>query len=423
MIIPSIDIQNGQAVQLINGEKLAIEAGDPVPLAEKFGRTGPIAVIDLDAALGRGSNEAQIRALCQKTRCRVGGGIRDLQTALNWLNAGAEQIIIGTAATRELLAELPRERVIVALDARNDEVVVNGWTQGTGRSVESRMEELRDLVSGFLVTFVEKEGMMQGTRLDRVAALQAAAGSCRLTIAGGVTTTEDIRLLDDRGVDAQVGMALYTGRINLAEGFSAPLRTDREDGLWPTIVVDEYDRALGLCYSNLCSLSEALESGQGVYWSRSRGLWRKGESSGATQELLAVSMDCDRDTLRFKVRQHGPGFCHLNTCSCFGQLRGIPSLSRTLESRRENAPAGSYTRRLFENPALLSAKMLEEAQELTEAELDSEVAWEAADVLYFTLATLAQRGVPLSRVLSELDQRALQVTRRAGDAKIKETLQ
>ena len=104
-------------------------------------------------------------------------------------------------------------------------------------------------------------------------------------------------------------------------------------------------------------------------------------------------------------------------------MREIPSLSRTLESRRENAPAGSYTRRLFENPALLSAKMLEEAQELTEAELDSEVAWEAADVLYFTLATLAQRGVPLSRVLSELDQRALQVTRRAGDAKIKETLQ
>ena len=235
MIIPSIDIQNGQAVQLINGEKLAIEAGDPVPLAEKFGRTGPIAVIDLDAAMGRGSNEAQIRALCQKTRCRVGGGIRDLQTALNWLNAGAEQIIIGTAATRELLAELPRERVIVALDARNDEVVVNGWTQGTGRSVESRMEELRDLVSGFLVTFVEKEGMMQGTRLDRVAALQAAAGSCRLTIAGGVTTTEDIRLLDDRGVDAQVGMALYTGRINLAEGFSAPLRTDRETGSGPPL--------------------------------------------------------------------------------------------------------------------------------------------------------------------------------------------
>ena len=423
MIIPSIDIQGGQAVQLINGEKLAVEAGDPSPLAERFGRTGPIAVIDLDAAMGTGSNREQIKTLCQQTRCRVGGGIRDAQTALDWLNNGAEQIIIGTAASRELLAQLPRERVLVALDAKYDEVVVNGWTKGTGRTVESRMEELRDVVAGFLVTFVENEGLMQGTRLDRVAALQNAAGGCSLTIAGGVTTAEDIRRLDALGVDAQVGMALYTGRMSLAEGFAAPLTSDRPDGLWPTVVVDEYERALGLCYSNLQSLTEALESGRGVYWSRSRGLWKKGESSGATQQLLAVDIDCDRDTLRFKVRQNGPGFCHLKTLSCFGNLGGLPALSERLERRKEKAPQGSYTKRLFADPELLSAKLREEAQELTEAQAAEDVVWEAADVFYFTLATLAQRGVPLTEVLHQLDQRALQVTRRPGNAKTKETLQ
>lgn len=263
---------------------------------------------------------------------------------------------------------------------------------------------------------------MRGTRLDRVTALQAAAIGCSLTIAGGVTTPRDIQQLDALGVDAQVGMALYTGKMSLAEGFAAPLRSDRADGLWPTIVVDEYERALGLCYSNLRSLEEALESGRGVYWSRSRGLWRKGESSGATQELIAIDIDCDRDTLRFKVRQHGPGFCHLKTCSCFGDLGGIPALSERLEKRRESAPKGSYTQRLFQDPTLLSAKMLEEAKELTEAKETEEVAWEAADVFYFTLATLAQRGVSLSTVLNQLDQRALRVTRRPGNAKTTENL-
>ena len=124
MIIPSIDLMGGQAVQLIGGEKKAIEAGDPMPIADRFSVAGPLAVIDLDAALGQGDNSDLIRAILRRHPCRVGGGIRDEHTAISWLDAGAEQVILGTAATPDLLSKLPRQRIIAALDARDGEVVV-----------------------------------------------------------------------------------------------------------------------------------------------------------------------------------------------------------------------------------------------------------------------------------------------------------
>ena len=144
MIVPSIDLQDGKAVQLVGGEKLALEAGDPAPIAERFALVGEVAVVDLDAALGRGSNAAVIEPLLRIAPCRVGGGIRDAQTARSWLDRGAIKVVLGTAAVPEVLQELPRERTIAALDARHGEVVVKGWTEGTGRTVLERIKELRE---------------------------------------------------------------------------------------------------------------------------------------------------------------------------------------------------------------------------------------------------------------------------------------
>lgn len=417
MIIPSIDLMGGQTVQLVGGKEHALDAGDPVPIARRFGRVGEIAVIDLDAALGQGNNRELVEATCRIARCRVGGGIRDEATARHFLDAGAAKIILGTAARPELLSKLPRERLIVALDAVDGEVVVEGWRTKTGASIADRMRELRDLTGGFLVTFVEREGRMQGTALERVAELREAAGDAALTIAGGVTTAAEIAELDRMGVDAQVGMALYTGRIGLAEAFAAPLTSDRPDGLFATTVVDEHGRALGLAYSNHESLREAIETGTGVYHSRKRGLWRKGASSGATQELLSVALDCDRDALRFTVRQGDPGFCHVGTTSCWGELGGLPALANLLATRVHDAPSGSYTARLFGDPALLRAKLIEEAGELSDAEGREAVAAEVADVVYFALVAAARAGVTLADVERILDQRALRLTRRPGDAK------
>ncbi|MEL6497098.1 MAG: phosphoribosyl-ATP diphosphatase [Planctomycetota bacterium] len=417
MIVPSIDIMDGNAVQLIGGEKKAIDAGDPRPIADRFGLVGEVAVIDLDAALGRGSNESVITDLLARAPCRVGGGIRDARAAIRWLDAGARKVILGTAATPDVLRELPRDRVIAALDARDGEVVTEGWTKNTGARVEDRIDELRDLVGGFLITFVEREGRMTGLPMQRIEQIVGRAADVRVTIAGGIRSASDIADADARGADAQVGMALYSGVFDLAEGLCAPLRSDRPDGLWPTVVCDPAGRCLGLAYSNIESVRRALGDRRGVYHSRSRGsLWIKGETSGDTQDLIAVAADCDRDTLRFTVRQHG-GFCHLGTRTCFGHANGVSALDATVTERIASPPAGSYTARLLADAGLLGSKLREEANELAEASGAEHAAEEAADLLYFALVAARSKGASLDDIERVLDDRARRVTRRPGDAK------
>ncbi len=412
MIVPSIDIVRGRAVQLIGGETEAIDAGDPQPILEKFSLAGEVAVIDIDAARGEGNNRDLIRNLCRRAPIRVGGGIRDVETALDWLDAGAAKVIIGTAAAPEVLTRLPSDRVIAALDSRNGEVVTHGWREGSGQSLFDRISLLNDVCAGFLVTFVELEGQMRGTDLERARAVIAAAGDSRVTIAGGITTAEEIAEIDRLGADSQVGMALYSGRLSVARAIAAPLESDRADGLWPTVVVDDRGTALGLAWSSAGSLERAVEGRRGVYQSRSRGVWEKGETSGSTQELLKIDLDCDRDALRFTVRQHGSGFCHLHTRTCWGKDGGLSRLSRRISSMGTGQSLESNTARLLGNPGLLRSKLREEADELASATSREDVIAEAADLLYFTLVKAAASGVGIEDIEEELERRSLRLRRR-----------
>jgi len=414
MIVPSIDLRGGKAVQLIGGKELAIDAGDPRPIARQFGIVGEIAVIDLDGALGTGTNEETIIELLKIADCRVGGGIRSLDAATKWLDLGAKKIILGTAATPELLKQIPKERVIAAVDAMNGKVVVEGWEKQTAFSITEKINELKPYVSGFLVTFVESEGRLKGIDLGKVKEVVAAAAPIRVTVAGGVTTLEELREIHLMGADAQVGMALYTGRMSLGDAVGCLLP---EVDLWPTIVCNERREALGFVYSNRESLDVAIKEQRGVYHSRKRGLWRKGETSGQTQELLKVELDCDSDALRFIVKQEGTGFCHLGTQSCWGEISELSKLEKTLLERKNSSPEGSYSGRLLKDSALLNAKIKEEAIELTEASSAVDIRNEAADVIYFTLTKLVSANVKLSEVEDELKRRALKISRRAGDAK------
>lgn len=416
MLIPSIDIQRGQAVQLIGGKELALEAGDPQQLLKHFSLIGEVAVIDLDAALSSGSNAPLIEELASLAPIRVGGGIHSLECAKRFLDAGAKKVIIGSKAEPDFLAPLPRERVIVALDSLNGEVCIDGWRTRSGRSVYARMAELRDFVSGFLVTFIEKEGRMLGIDLEQVKRLREAAAGAALTVAGGITTAAEIRALDEMGVDAQLGMALYTGRIKLGEAFSAVLKVN-SNGLIPTLVTDETGALLGLVWSNRESIDESLSSGQAVFFSRTRGLWRKGESSGNRLELRRILVDCDRDALCFQVQKLGSAFCHRGVLSCFGEVNGISALVETLKARRKEAPNGSYTKRLYDDPELLGAKIREEAAELTCAVEKEDVIQEVADVIYFSLVKLHAAGGEFSALAKELNRRSLRITRRPGERK------
>jgi phosphoribosyl-ATP pyrophosphohydrolase len=253
--------------------------------------------------------------------------------------------------------------------------------------------------------------------LERARSLVAAAGGRRVTFAGGLATAAEIAALDWLGADVQVGTALATGSLGLAEAFAAPLQSDRPDGLWPTLACDEGGRALGLAWSDLESLEEAFATGRGVYRSRNRGLWRKGEGSGAIQRLIRAELDCERDAIRFLVRQEGSGFCHSGSRGCFGEGSGIELLARRVAERLAEAPEGSYTRRLLEDPALLSSKLREEADELGRARGPREAAAEAADLIYFGIVKAVGEGASLADIEAELDRRSLRVTRRGGAPK------
>ena len=421
MIVPSIDVINGRAVQLRRGREFALDGGDPLARLEEFAVAGEVAVVDLDAALGRGSNAELIREMVRRAPCRVGGGIRDRDAARAWLDAGAAKIVIGTAASPELCGTLPRERVIAAVDAERGQVVVDGWRRETGVPVLERIRALAPSVGGFLFTQVEREGAMDGFDFQAVVAAVHSAGDARVTAAGGITTTIEIAELDRIGADAQVGMALYTGRLTLGAAVAAPLAKPVENGgrgVWPTVVCDEWGRALGLVWSTPESLTRAVEERRGVYWSRSRqALWVKGETSGNTQQLLRVDLDCDRDALRFSVRQHGAGFCHLERPACWPAEFALDDLERTIVTRAASSDPDSRTSKLLGDPALLAAKLREEAAELAKAETPGEVVHETADLLYMALVALVGGGGSLAEVRAELARRHARVTRRPMTAK------
>jgi phosphoribosyl-ATP pyrophosphohydrolase/phosphoribosyl-AMP cyclohydrolase len=412
MIIPSIDLMDGKAVQLRQGREKVLERDDPLELAEEFGRFGEIAVIDLDAAMGIGSNTEVIRELCKRAECRPGGGIRSVERARELVSYGATKVIVGTTAFEndainhaflgEISSAVGRERLMIAVDALSQEIVTQAWKHQTGLDLFAVLPDLQRYASSFLFTCVEREGMLQGTDMETIRRLAEAAPDSSLTVAGGITTQEEVVALARMGLDAQLGMALYTGRLDLVECFIESLNW-RSD-LLPTVTCDQDGQILMLAYSNKESLRKTFETGSMWYFSRSRDkLWRKGETSGHVQTFVRMRADCDRDALLATVRQRGAA-CHLGSYSCFGDKRfTLQELSRVVEARLENPTPGSYTATL--TPDLVREKLLEEANEVVEAEGRAHITHEAADVLYFLVALLARSGVELDEVMCELRRR------------------
>jgi phosphoribosylformimino-5-aminoimidazole carboxamide ribotide isomerase len=226
MIIPCIDLMDGKVVQLVQGREKALEGDSPEEMLRKFAAFPEIQVIDLDAAIGRGSNGELVRWLAARAKTRIGGGVRSAERARELVEQGAHRVIVGTAAfgpagaNTELLGKLRaavgRERLIIAVDSKEGRVVVKGWRESTNLTAEEVLRELEPYCSGFLCTYVDKEGMMQGTDLDWFRRLRAAT-RLELTAAGGVTTMADVRALLAMDVHAALGMAIYTGKLSLAD--------------------------------------------------------------------------------------------------------------------------------------------------------------------------------------------------------------
>ncbi|RDB22668.1 Histidine biosynthesis trifunctional protein [Hypsizygus marmoreus] len=328
-----------------------------------------------------------------------------LDDVVTWLNEGVEKVIVPLTWAKELIAAgIPPERLTLLLDVG---------------SVSAVSDTVRNGVSGVLLK-------TPAIDLDLISSVSKFFSNSSIHVLSGTTsppTRSTIRELLSIGAEiilptSQLTLAPTSAtRINIADAFLAPIVSDRPDGLFPTIVSTETGHSLGLVYSSAESVKESIISGKGVYQSRKHGLWRKGETSGATQDVLSIRLDCDSDSIEFRVLQHGAGFCHLNRQSCFGEISGLPALESTLRSRLLSAPEGSYTRRLFNDSELLRSKIMEEADELCRAEEKRDVAFEAADLLYFALAKCIQAGVGIAEIEQSLDAKAKRVTRRPGNAK------
>lgn len=231
MLIPSIDLKGGKVVQLVQGEKLAIESSDLDGWIERFAKFPKVQLIDLDAAMGSGTNDALVRKVAARRPCRVGGGVRSVGRAQDLLEAGAQAVIVGSAFfdvrrsadeggiikfdfARALADAVGIDRVIGAVDARGGKVVIHGWKTTLPISAVNAVKALEPYCGEFLYTHVDKEGLMQGTDLDAIRAV-ASATTCKITAAGGITTREEVDALDVMGIDAVVGMAIYTGALAL----------------------------------------------------------------------------------------------------------------------------------------------------------------------------------------------------------------
>jgi phosphoribosylformimino-5-aminoimidazole carboxamide ribotide isomerase len=226
MIIPCIDLMDGLVVQLVQGREKALEGGSPQEMLERFAAFPEIQVIDLDAALGRGSNDAIVEFLAARAVTRVGGGVRSAERARALVECGARKVIVGTAAfsstgvnaafLEALATAIGRDRLLVALDSKDGCIVVKGWRESTALAAEQVLGLLEPYCSGFLCTYVDKEGMLQGTDLAWFRRLRAST-NLEITAAGGITTLDEIRELTSLGIHAALGMAIYTGRLNLAD--------------------------------------------------------------------------------------------------------------------------------------------------------------------------------------------------------------
>jgi phosphoribosylformimino-5-aminoimidazole carboxamide ribotide isomerase len=222
MLIPAIDLRGGKVVQLIQGQKLAIETSDLDYWIERFSSYPRVNVIDLDAAMNSGSNEALVREICGRLPCQVGGGVRSPERALDLCALGAKKVIVGSALFTDGRPDVSNaqrfadvvgvDRVIGAVDSKAGRVVTHGWTSATGTTAVEAVRVLEPYCGEFLYTHVDKEGLMMGTDITAIRAVRDATRR-PLIAAGGITTQAEIDELDAHGIDAVVGMAIYTGTL------------------------------------------------------------------------------------------------------------------------------------------------------------------------------------------------------------------
>lgn len=416
--IPTLDIYNGQAV-LVQQGKITSILGDPRQIAQQLSLCPRFLITDLNACQdGNECNVSLIKELLVKYTCYVAGGIRTRERAIEYLNSSARRIYIGSAT--ELIADLPKKRVVLAVDIDQHGNVLQKFRQ-TELQINylDHIAKFANLVDKVAITLHHLEGTREEVELSYAQEVNQRFPHLGVIIAGGKWTPILVHQAMVQGFTAQIGRSLHVGEITAADLLIASLHGL---GPWPTVIQDISGQVLSVCSSTPESLDEATRLRKCVLWSQSRQeLWYKGETSGNVFDLVQIDIDCENHALKFLVSSEGRPFCHTGDHTCFHtrdpSRASLVDLQRRIQfETKQTSPIGqSYTAYLLSHPDYLVKKVQEESRELISASLlndRDEIIKEFADLLYHATTLATQKNISMQDVISELNRRRYQVSHR-----------
>jgi phosphoribosyl-AMP cyclohydrolase / phosphoribosyl-ATP pyrophosphohydrolase len=435
--IPTLDISQGKAVLVKHGEIYKI-LGNPLEKAQFLSIHNSIQVIDLDAAMNKGSNREIIKKIARKYPCYVGGGIRTYEDASYFLDSSAKRVIISTALSYELVSKIPKNRLIVAFDIDEEYRV---FTHGRGHYHEKKLfdliEEYKEYIEVMTITFHCAEGTCQGIPLNQVKEINQylekyekyKSLNIRLIVAGGIHTIQEINDLLDLDVIPQFGSGFWNGHFTLGDVFESLAKRASKFvehhgvKLVPTIVQSIEGIVLGLVFCTPESIKTSVDTRIATFFSRDRNsLWVKGATSGEYHQVKGIHFCCDGTSIRMVVE--GNTFCHTGSESCFGysdpSRANLRSIQRLIQQKiKGNLSEKSYTKSLLQDKFKINSKIMEEAEELICAKGYDEIVHETADLIYFMLMFLQKHEVEIRDVESELIKRRYHVANHKKEIVIK----
>lgn len=434
--IPTIDISKGNAVLVKQGQVERIH-GSPIDRAEFLSIHKHFLIVDIDAARGEGNNKELIKTLTQKYSCYVGGGIRTLEDAIDYLNASARRVVI--SSHHELILSLPKDRVILALDIDNDFKLLS---HGRKKCEDKHIFEILDLyhehVELVSITFHQQEGSMQGLPMQQVSALLEQIHQknyrFKLIVAGGIHSIDEFKELSELNVIPQFGAGLWNDCFTLGDVFASIVNAEKQQEwvvdqntpLFPCVVQNTSGVVLGLVWCTPESIKISVDTRIATFFSRDRKrMWTKGETSGNYCKVKGLHLSCDGSSLRMIVEEGEPkkNFCHLNQHSCFGQTDPVRGSLKSIQSDimdKIKHRKGSYTNQVLNNEQKIISKILEESLELICAKEETEIVHETSDLLYFILLYLKKNNVSIQSLERKLIKRQYAVIKDPSEILIKE---
>ena len=427
--IPTLDISDGRAILVKHGKKYK-DNGDPLEKAKFISIHKHFQIVDIDGAVTNNvkNNRELIKHIVKKYPCYVGGGIRTLEIASEYLNSSARRVVI--SSNPDLLLKLPKDRVILAVDLDKDNsILINGRTKKSDMTLVQFLDTYAKYTDILSVTFHDNEGTMEGVPEAQIHELKKITDtySLKLICAGGISSIKDITFLTNNSIIPQFGSGFWQGHFTLGDVYSLlpnikkkVLLNDKSERMFPCIVQSNTGLVLGLTYMTSNALKLSVDTRVATFYSREHeNIWIKGATSGNYHTVEKVHFCCDNSAIRIVV-DSTTDFCHMGTKSCFGHTdpsRGNLNNINSHITKAVTSHDSGYTSEIIKDGYKLKTKLIEEIGELIYADTEQEKIAESADVFYFLLLYLQNQGLDIKDIEAELIKRQYKILKEPVIAK------